>query len=141
MMKREKPDLEGPSRTVLALLAGIALVIAGCKPHYRAYTFTTEAGVLRQIRAIWLAQDRPANLSLDAWGDGADLKYNTNIFFLYTNTITVTGVVQRCCFAVRRRDDVWPTGVMVITDNGAVVWIRDRDGKAFLAPDEFGVDP
>ena len=62
----------------------------------------------------------------------------TNDYFVYTNTITITNHVFHGCFSSRRPD--WP-GVMAVTEDGIIVWIRDKDGKVTIDPQKHGVEP
>ncbi len=127
---------ERPGRLTLLL----ALLMTACNHHYPAVFEGTSDG-LREIRDAWLRSGRSQDFSLSGWGDGRNMEFGTNMFFIYTNTISITGAVHRCCFAARRRDRDWPKGALAITESGLVVWIRDRDGKVFIAPDSLGADP
>jgi hypothetical protein len=59
--------------------------------------------------------------------------------FVFTNVVTSTNVIFHCRFAARRPS--WPAGVLAITDEGILVWVRDKDGKVTVSPEKYGVEP
>lgn len=120
------------------------------------------ASNLQELNEYWISKGKPANFNLEKYGSYAP----PHNYFVYTNTITVTGAVYHaivshtnyvlgiwtshktisvtgavyhCSFGVRAPG--FPPGILAITDEGLVVWIRERDGKAILSPEIDGIEP
>ena len=88
---------------------------------------------LKETQERWVKLGRPVVTNVVDWIGPAD------DFFVYTNEITITNHVFRCCFSSRRPD--WPPGVMAVTEEGIIVWIRERDGNITVDPQKHGVEP
>jgi hypothetical protein len=92
----------------------------------------TAAITLREDYDYWLSHGRPAGFQPSEVG-GLPEKY-----FVYTNIVTTRRGVLHCLFACR--EPVWPPGVLAITDDRLVVFIRERDGKVIFSPEDNGVE-
>lgn len=88
---------------------------------------------LRYLEEYWTTNGRPSNF------DVSQVVGPAGMYFVFTNTITISNAVYHCCFAARLPE--WPAGVLAITENGVTVWIRDRDGKITISPGEYGIQP
>jgi hypothetical protein len=60
-------------------------------------------------------------------------------WFMVTNSPVLDGVAYHRRFGTRK--DFWPSGVMAITDQGVVLWIRDGDGRVTASPEVKGIPP
>jgi hypothetical protein len=59
-------------------------------------------------------------------------------FFVFANMVKTTNGVLHCRFGARR--PAWPPGVLAITDEGLVIFIRERDGEVIFSPQDNGVE-
>jgi hypothetical protein len=130
------PDLKAfPRSTFMCVTTLICLMNCGCQPRLDGgEAFSMAASALRDVRAAWLERGR----TNDFVSSGIVGGMFSNVVF-YTNSIKVDGRKYQCRFGVR--EDYWPPGVLAITDEGEIVWIRDRDGKATLAPHRRMIEP
>jgi hypothetical protein len=110
-------------------------LLASCSNagKYPGVYFRTEAMNLKWAEEYWVSQGRPADF------DPGKLLGPTNVFFVFTNEVTITNTLFHCRFGVRESE--WPAGVLAVTDGGIIVWIRDRDGKVIVSPEINGVEP
>ena len=97
-------------------------------------TFGMAASVLRDIRLVWIDGGRsdnfvPSNVVSGTYSD----------VFHYTNSVNAEGKEYHCCFGVR--DNHWPAGLLVIAEDGTILWIRGRDGAVTVSPQRKRVEP
>jgi hypothetical protein len=111
----------------------VAFVLCGCQKKYPTKNLITTALSLKMEQERWVRLGRPIVTNMSDWLGP------TNVFCVYTNKITITNHVFHCLFAARRLD--WPSGVMAVTEEGVIVWIRDRDGNVTIDPQKHGVEP
>jgi hypothetical protein len=118
---------------MFALFLATFLVGCGNANHYPGANLAVEAGCLKYVEKEWVNRGRPTNFNI------VEYIGPSNVFFVFTNTVTNTSAVFHCCFAARRPD--WPAGLLAVTDNGIALWVRDRDGKVTMCPENCGVEP
>src|SRR5579862_748332 len=100
--------------TVLAVLS-LALVTWGCGGNSQARMFKSDGVSLRYARDYWISHGRPANFNLE------EVFGVTSDFLIYTNIVRSTNGVFHCRFAERR--PLYPPGILVITDDGQLIFI------------------
>jgi len=126
-MKRE------PTSVVLSLLL---VLLTGCDPSgthmYSGVYLQSDAIALRSAQEDWHTKGCPLRYDFRTVVDP------TNDFFVFTNSVVFSNKVHHCCFGARRSE--WPRGLLAITDDGVLVWIRDSDGQVTVAPDVKGVN-
>jgi hypothetical protein len=127
----------------IILLPIVALLLSmqtGCKPYqYSSANFSSSAGELSDIYKLWLERGQPTNFTTADFF-GPQYREFTNQFFVFTNTATAGSVVYHCHFGALC-PHFPPGGVLAITDEGPIIWIRDRDGKVTLSPEVNGIEP
>jgi hypothetical protein len=123
----------GPAALIRYFLLGTLLLLTACpsKRFPGSYLFTT-AEALRYVYQRWVSEGKPPDF------DMARFVQPRGEFFPYTNTVTFNGAPHSCRFGSRRPG--FPKGVLAITEDGVVVWIRDSDGEVTLKPDDIGID-
>ena len=109
-----------------------ALCLFGCAKHAPSYEFKSNTIALREDYDYWLSHGRPTGLQ------PGEVAGTPEKYFVFTNIVTTTTGVLHCRFACR--EPGWPSGVLAITDNRLVIFIRQRDGKVIFSPDENGVE-
>ncbi len=90
-------------------------------------TFGMAAGVLRDVYSAWVEGGRSKDFSPAGLVGGTF----SNVF-LYINPVTVQGTNYQCRFGLEM--PYGPPGVLAITDDGTVVWIRARDKQVTVSP-------
>lgn len=116
----------------VVFIACLAICLAGCAKYAPSSNFSTSAYSLRQARDYWISHGRPSGFQPS---EAVGPAYK---FFIYSNIVGTTSGTLHCCFGTREIG--WPSGVLAITDNGKVIFIRQRDGKVILSPEENGVE-
>src|SRR5208283_4919669 len=109
-----------PLTVVFLALVSIALI--GCKKTESDEPVAMMALGLRLVQENWVKEGRPDNFKPDNV-----VQSSVEHFSVFTNEIAVAAVVYHCRFAVRS-DLIHTPGIMAITDEGVLLWIRDRDG-------------
>jgi hypothetical protein len=110
------------------------MCFAGClytKTYSGVYLFSAAVD-LRYAQGQWQTNGQPSKFDL------YKIIGPTNLFFIYTNTVTTSNSVYHCLFGARRLN--WPPGVLAVTDIGIILWIRDRDGNVTIEPESHGVE-
>ena len=97
-------------------------------------TFGMAASVLRDIRLVWIDGGRSDNFA-----PSNHLRGMYSDAFHFTNSVNVKGKEYHCCFGVR--DNYWPAGLLVIAEDGTILWIRGRDGAVTVSPQRKRVEP
>jgi len=59
-------------------------------------------------------------------------------YFTYTNIIRLGTNIYHCRFGARSPNFVAP-GLVVITDDKIILWIRDKDAKIVVSPEKNGL--
>jgi hypothetical protein len=121
-------------RTSIVGLMSLFAVLFCCCSHksYPSSYLIGAATILEGFREEWLNLNRPPDYDISRF-----TKPPGN-FFNFTNTISTGGRQYKCLFGAREKD--WPQGVLVITEDGIILWIRDRDGQVTLAPEVNGIE-
>ena len=110
----------------------LALSMCGCTKRDPGSDFATSAFALRYAQDYWVSHSRPSGFQLgEVIGPPAD-------FFVFTNMVKTTNGVLHCRFGAR--EPGWPPGVLAITDEKLLIFIRERDGKVIVSPEENGVE-
>jgi hypothetical protein len=119
-------------KTIMAFCLTFLMIGCGETNHYPSAYLGTDACNLKWARDYWISQGRPVGF------DPGRVLGPANVYFVYTNTVTITNRVLHCRFGARRSE--WPAGVLAITDEGIMIWIRGRDGEITVSPDENGIE-
>ena len=118
------------SKTMVTI--GLTLCVCSCAKRDPGSDFTTSAFALKYAQDYWLSHGRPPGFQLsEVIGPPDD-------FFVFTNTVKTTNGVLHCRFG--SRSPGWPPGVLAITDEKLLVFIRERDGKVIFSPEINGVE-
>jgi len=127
----------------VALVGGIAILFCAqlnFKPDPEGATtlegakyLSMPASCLIDVRQAWIDRGRPESFKPNKVIGGTF----GNVFF-YTNKVQVGGMIYQCRFGVS--DNVWPPGILAITDEGIVLWIRQRDGKVTVSPEKNWIE-
>jgi hypothetical protein len=120
------------TQRIKIVITCLALCLCGCTKYDPGYDFKVRAMCLKDARDYWLSHGRPTNFQL------GEVVGPPEAFFIYTNILTTTNGVFHCRFG--SRDPGWPPGTLAITDEGLVIYIRERDGKVFFSPEDNGVE-
>ncbi|HTV40836.1 MAG TPA: hypothetical protein VMF08_09685 [Candidatus Sulfotelmatobacter sp.] len=112
-------------------IACLALCLIGCAKYAPGHNFTTAAITLKEDYDYWLSHGRPVGFQPSEIG-GLPEEY-----FVFTNAVKTTRGVLHCRFGCRLIG--WPAGVLAITDDRVVIFIRQRDGKVIFSPEVNGV--
>ena len=105
--------------TILIVIIAIAEIRNCIRHSYGDELIAPNAG-LRVIYMQWLAAGRPAR-----WDIKGLIEDEYNRYFDYTNVFVVDHGVCHCRFGCEAPNV--PTGILAITDEGRVIWIRQRD--------------
>ena len=116
----------------LVAIIFLALYTCSCSKRDPGYDFKSSAIALREAQGYWLSHDRPPGFQPSSVAGTPDE------FFVYTNIVKNTNGVLHCRFGARRPG--WPLGVLAITDEGPLIFIRERDSAVIVAPEENGVE-
>jgi hypothetical protein len=116
------------------LVIWLALSLSGCVRRNVAPGYEFKAGAigLREARDYWTSHGRPSGFQ-PSEAVGPAYKY-----FTFTNVVRSARGILYCRFGTRETD--WPPGVLAITDDGLVIFLRQRDGKVFFSPEVDGVE-
>jgi hypothetical protein len=118
--------------TKVVFTTWLALCLFGCSKYAPNSNFITAAVTLREDYDYWLSHGRPAGFQPSEVG-GLPEEY-----FVYTNIVTTARGALHCQFGCRVPG--WPPGVLAITGERQVIFIRQRDGKVIFSPEENGVE-
>ena len=110
----------------------LALYTCSCSKRDPGYDFKSSAISLREAQDYWLSHGRPLDFKL------SEVVGPTNDFFVFTNVVKTTNGVLHCHFGARQVG--WPPGVLAITDEGPLIFVRERDSAVIVAPEENGVE-
>jgi hypothetical protein len=124
----------------MACMAFLGLT-QGCKEKPYVDRICTERYFLGMIYQRWIDAGRPLHydprLAIENSSVGS--------YCEFTNTVAFGGKTYRCRFAFRPDKPVlvtyMPPGTLAITDEGVLLWIRERDGRVFVSPDLTGIEP
>jgi hypothetical protein len=100
--------------------------------HYPSSYLVGCATILESLREEWTNQNKPPGF------DVSQFSKPRGTYFNFTNAVSAGGRSYKCMFGARQKD--WPPGVLAITDDGVILWIRDRDGQVTLAPEVNGIE-
>jgi hypothetical protein len=117
------------NKSIVALV--MAAFVVGCKDKYEFWYFRGGTENLQFIQEEWVKEGRPVGFR------ATNFMGPNNIYFDFTNTLTITNKVFHCRFA--ERHPALP-GLLAITDDGVILWIRDRDGKVTISPEINGAE-
>jgi hypothetical protein len=118
-------------RLKLMTILCIAVGLVGCKDTYPGVYLSGSAEALREAQEHWKTNAQLSDLD--------EARDRANDIFVYTNTVTTSNTVYHCLFGTRDPD--WPAGVLAVTDDGIILWVRDRDGNVTVSPVDHGVEP
>jgi hypothetical protein len=94
----------------------------------------SRATELRILYQVWVERGRPSDFDTeDIYGNG-----KVRSFFVYTNVLNVGKDTYHCRFGTRELG--WPAGTLAVTDEGIIVWVRDKDGKVTVSPEKRGIE-
>lgn len=110
------------------------LLTLGCEPDDQ-YHARSLGGQLRTLYAKWQSQGRPGEFEIT---NHFYIGHTTNQAFFFTNAVSVEGVRYTCRFAIRSPDRFRSPGLLVLTDQGVLLWLGD-DGKVVAVPDIRGL--
>lgn len=116
----------------------LVLGCMGCKPKQPEFIGIKYLGgpadVLRFVRREWIQQGRPQHFEPAKIVTGSF----SDVFF-YTNIVQVDGKAYQCRFGLDR--GIFPAGLLVISDDETILWIRHRDGKVIVDPEKKSLEP
>lgn len=119
------------SRFVVTVCAVLCSVGCNDNYEYHSYDLAGDAENLRVMVEYWSSHGRPPIRNIE------DYYGKNENFFLFTNTVSWSNEVFHCCFAVRRPN--YSGGFLAISDQGIVMWIRERDTNITISPEKHGV--
>jgi hypothetical protein len=106
---------------------------AGCTKESHETVVVMTVG-LQTVNEYWIKHGKPkdfepSNVMNSSWEH----------YYILTNVVNVAGKPYHCRFAVRSKLVHIP-GAMAITDEGVILWIRDKDGKVVVSPQKNGIE-
>lgn len=117
-----------PMKPIVIGIFSFAVVFCGCTGNPQARIFKEDGNNLRYALSCWNSRGRPTNFKLDeVLGPPSD-------FFIYTNVVRSTNGDFHCRFAAR--SFAYPPGILVITDDGQLIFICSTNGKVTVSPDK-----
>jgi hypothetical protein len=120
-------------KRIVALMLLLSVLLPSCsRRHYPSSYIIGPATFLESFREEWIKQNRSPAFNV------SDIGRPPGTFFNLTNTVSAGGRQYKCLFGARRDD--WPPGVLAITEDGVILWVREQDGKVTLSPEVNGVD-
>lgn len=120
--------------TTLGVLAVVLLIIKWWPGPYSDF-MASQSFDMQFLYQTWVDAGRPSH-----YDPNKAIETPLGSHFNFTNIIFLNGKTYHCRFAFRPKPEFAPPGLLVITDEKVVLWIRDRDGKIFLSP-ERGIKP
>jgi hypothetical protein len=108
--------------------------VLGCEPDEQ-YHARILGGQLRTLYEKWQSQGRPVGFEIT---NHYYVMHTTNQAFFLTNTVSVEGARYTCRLAIRDPSRFRPSGLLVLTDQGVLLWLGD-DGKVVVSPDINGL--
>ena len=125
---------KGKFTSFLLFITLLNLGLMGCTKTESSEPIGNVAAGLDIIRKIWVKQGHPNNF------DPTNLvRSSVEHFYTFTNEISVGGKDYHCRFA-GRSELIHTPGAMAITDDGIVLWVYDKDGKAIVSPEKNGIE-
>lgn len=119
---------------VLAVLTAVLLIIKWLPGPYSDF-MASQSFDMQLLYQTWVDAGRPSH-----YDPNEGFAMSPGLYSNFTNILSVNGKTYHCRFAFRPKKEYAPPGLLVITDEKVVLWIRDRDGKIFLSP-ERGIKP
>ncbi|MGA3269188.1 MAG: hypothetical protein ABSE16_20525 [Verrucomicrobiota bacterium] len=116
----------------LTIVICLAMGVCGCAKRDPGYNFKPVAFGLKDVQDYWISHGRPLEFR------PSEVSGNPGEIFVFTNIVKTTNGVLHCRFGARRLG--WPPGVLAITDEGFVIFIRERDGRVIFSPEDNGVE-
>jgi hypothetical protein len=130
-LSRNEPEAM-KQRNIVTLILFLLLMGACSREHFSGSYLVTSASLLTHLREQWIKQSKPGNFDPSQYAGPA------GAFSVFTNVVTAGGRDYHCQFGTRRQ--WWPKGILAITADGVVLWVRDRDSKVTLSPMDYGID-
>ena len=118
-----------------ALLIAASMMLSGCwqnSSHIPSNCFMTSASILQDLHEQWIKGGRSSDFNPTNYAGPP------GAFFTYTNRVIIDGHAHKCCFGAHER--IEPSGMLAITDDGIVIWVRESDGKITVSPELHGVE-
>lgn len=115
-------------KTFVALL--FFSMVFGCESDEQYHTRIL-SGRLKWVYKEWQKDGHPSNF------EPTNYLYNvgtTNQYYIFTKPLFANGVLYHCRFAIRDPNRFRRSGILAITDEGAILWVGD-DGKINVAQD------
>ena len=122
------------SLTVSVLIALVGVGLIGCTEKESHEPVVMMAAGLDTVKENWVKQGCPKDFQ-----PSNAFHSSVERFYVFTNEISVAGKFYHCRFAVRSQLIHTP-GAMAITDEGVLLWIRDKDGKVTISPEKNGIE-
>jgi hypothetical protein len=118
---------------IVGLILLLSVLLPSCSQrHFPASYLIGPATVLESFREEWIKQNKSPAFDVSRFAKPPGTYCN------FTNTISAAGRDYKCLFGARR--EYWPPGILAITVDGIILWVRDQDGKVTLSPEVNGVD-
>ena len=89
---------------------------------------------LENINHVWEQRGKP-----QSFDPTSVVRSSSERYYVFTNEVKEAGATYRCRFAARSKRVRIP-GALAITDENALLWIRDADGKVVLSPLTNGIE-
>ena len=119
-------------RSHLSLLIFLCLGVLGCSESGEQYHAREVGGDLRFLYAEWEQEGRSPSFNIT---NHLYIGHTTNQVYFFTNRLSAGGVLYHGRFALRSPVRFTEPGIMVLTDQGVLLWLAD-DGKVFVSPDK-----
>jgi len=116
----------------MMLTISLALCMCSCAKRDPGSDFAESAFALRYAQDYWVSHGRPRGFQL------SEIIGPPGTFFVFTNMVNTTNGALHCRFGARWPG--WPPGVLAITDEKLLIFIRERDGKVIFSPEINGVE-
>ena len=111
----------------------LSVLLSSCSQrHFPANYLIAPATVLESFREEWLRQDKPPAFDVSRFAKPPGTYFN------FTNTVSAGGRGYKCLFGARREH--WPRGILAMTEDGIILWVRKQDGTVTLSPEVNGID-
>jgi len=119
---------------VLFFLVTLLFSANGCNQGKRAdhnLAIKVLSQTLKEYYQYWIQNGISNSIPITEYAGTPD-------YFVYTNTIDADGTQYQCRFGAWNRS--LPSGVLTITDEGVILWIRNSDGLVTVSPEKKGID-